>query len=1254
MGVKKTQMPSGRGNGRNGRAKPKTAPRLKQAKSAIAPPPNVTGPTVVGIAGSAGSLAALQSFFGALPAETNMAFVVITHLSPDHESHLASLLQPHTQMAVTQVNRKLLVKPNQVYVIPPSKNILITDAHVDVADFEEPRNQRTPIDFFFRSLARSHRDAVAIILSGGGTDGSVGVKQIKEEGGLIMVQDPEEAEYPSMPNAAISTGLVDVILSTRALAARLIEYARHIPELPRDIETLEDHEWGLMQAILAQVQRRTKHDFSQYKRSTILRRVRRRMLLNSHPTLEMYLEHVRTHPAESFALLNDLLIGVTNFFRDHPAWDALKAEVLPSIFKNKGITDPIRVWSVGCASGEEAYSLAIVLLEVAASLDENRTIQIFASDIDDDSLARSREGLYPAAIEADVSPERLERFFVRQANHYQVRRELRDMLLFTPHSVLRDPPFSHQDLIVCRNLLIYLQRDIQQYVLDIFHYSLNPGGFLFLGNSETAAGKEDLFQTLDKGNHIYQTLPWRSEIPHVPTVPLVVRRTDQPHALAGLRPMPPRPSAEPYLLEEQHRKSLETFGPPSILVSGDYTILHVSDTAGRYLNQPKGPITSELLRLARPELQAELRACLFQALEKNRSTVSAPLLLHLDGVPRLVIISVNPRTEPTQSGQAAEKQALIVFLEDDPLPEPLTEFDMERAEGRNLDQLTLRASQFEVEVRRLRDQLQSTQEEYDSSTEEMKAANEELQSINEEYHLTTEELETSKEELEAVNEELQTVNNELKGKLDEISRAHRDLENVMGAMEIATLFLDHGLRIVRYTPGLSDFFNILKTDIGRPIDHLSNKLGDYAELARDAQHVLNTLSVIDREVRATNGEWYLIRLRPYRTIEDKIEGVVITFVDVTPLKKAENQLRQLNETLEGRVETRTQELQAANLRLEQISNLFSTLFNVNPIPTSLTRLEDGRFIDINVAYTAFFGVTREEAVGRTSRELLLPFQGSQRAVLVREVKKNGVVRDVEMELTLRSGEHRTVLASLQYLDLDSTEALLSAFIDITPRVEAERQVRTLAASLTAAEQKERYRISKILHDDLQQRLFAIKMQLSFLRTADQGNSQEGVQAEVEDLENWLSDAIETTRRLSVDLSPVILQGKSLSDSVAWLVDDMRERYGLDTDYRVKGELPDLDDHLRVLLFEALREFMFNVVKHSDVLKADLVLEHAAGNVRVSLTDHGKGFDTERVLNDPKTSRGLLDMSNRLQLLGCEMSVVSRPGDGTQITIEVPV
>ncbi len=620
---------------------------------------------VVGIGASAGGLKALQSFFDALPSDTGMAFVVVTHLHPEHESHMAEILQAHTQMPVNQVNDMLSVERDHVYVTPPNRRIVVSDTHLDTSEFEEPRGLRTPIDYFFRSLASVHRDAVGVILSGGGTDGSIGIKAIKEQGGLLLVQHPDEAEYDSMPRAAISTGLADLILPVGELAMKLVEYSQQPLRLPRDAEDLTKQDLEMIQRILAQVNVRTGHDFSQYKRATILRRIQRRMQLNGYATLEAYLDYLRHSASEAHSLFNDLLIGVTNFFRDREAWDVLAEQVIPPLLAQRETVGPLRAWTIGCATGEEAYTLAMLLIEQAAKLEVPPKIQVFASDLDDYALMQAREGYYPAAIEADVSPERLNRFFVLEGDHYRVQRELRDVVLFTNHSILRDPPFSRLDLISCRNLLIYLQHEMQDKVFEIFHYALNPGGFLFLGGSESADTTHELFQTVDKTHHIYQPRPWRGEHLNVPMLPLSVGRLQNTgtlkmpgHAIQRFADDSPAPG-------ELHLEMLEAFGPPSILINETGLILHLSDTAGRYLLQPRGTITSDLLKLVRPELQYELRTILYQAFDRSKTIVSRPVPVHFNGDLRLVTLFIRPHRPQTEQQAQPERQALVVFLEDE-------------------------------------------------------------------------------------------------------------------------------------------------------------------------------------------------------------------------------------------------------------------------------------------------------------------------------------------------------------------------------------------------------------------------------------------------------------------------------------------------------------------------------------------------------------------------------------------------------------
>jgi two-component system, chemotaxis family, CheB/CheR fusion protein len=1211
--------------------------------------------TVVGIGASAGGLKALEEFFGALPGDTGMAFVVITHLHPEHESHMAELLQRHTPMPVIQVNGLVRAEKDHVYVIPPNRRLMMQDSHIDTAEFQEPRGQRAPIDYFFRSLARGHPNSVGIILSGGGTDGAVGVKAIKEEGGLLMVQLPEEAEYDSMPRAAIGTGLADVVLPVRELADKLVNFTKFTPPLPTDVEDLTEKQQEMMRRIIANVHARTGHDFSQYKRSTLLRRLQRRMQIHGRHTLEEYLDYLRQNTMEASALFNDILIGVTSFFRDRESWEKVANQVIPQILQNKGTENggTVRSWIIGCSTGEEAYGLAILLFEAIDRRDVRPQIQIFASDLDENSIRYAREGLYPTAIEADVSLKRLERFFVREGDYYRVRREIRDVVLFTHHSVLRDAPFSRLDLISCRNLLIYLEREIQNTVFDVFHYSLKPGGYLFLGSSESAESIPDLFQTVDKAHRIYRAKPWSHQQPHIPTLPLTVGTPT--HAERYAQPHAPRTHSmvEIPRLSEQHHRALEAQAPPSVLINEKYAVLHVSETAGRYLIQPTGPITTDLLKLVRPELQMELRAALFRAFDKEQAILTPPVPVRFNGDPHHVILSVKPQIRTTGDQRKPERQALVFFLEDDredDREKASTEASREQDEARK----NTLVMQLETEVRRLREQLQASIEEYESSSEELKASNEELQSINEEYRSATEELETSKEELQSVNEELQTVNYELKSKLDEISRSHSDLENLMSATEIAMLFLDRELLIRHYTPGMRDLFNIMPGDRGRPIKHLTHTLR-YGQFLEDAGEVLRTLVPIEREVQGETGGWFLVRMRPYRTIEDRIEGVIFTFVEITRLKKAEAELIELNATLEQRVLERVREVDEANRRIAQARDLFYALFETNPIPTVLIRQEDEVFLHANVEFLDYFQMQANQVIGQSASDfsLDLGLKDNAQEELRTQLQREGRIRNVEFEIEHPSGTTRIILASLQVLVLEETNALITTFIDITERVQAEQQIRALASELTATEQAERHRLSQILHDDLQQRIFAVQMQMSFLKDAYEKNDLKAFEVDFPQLEEWLAEAIKVTRQLSVDLSPPILHGEGLMEAVIWLAAQMNEQYGLKVNIKANGTPADLDERVRVLIFYAIRELLFNIVKHSETLEAAVLFEHEDTRLLVSVRDRGRGFDSAEIMNNPQLAHGLLVIRDRLNLLGCRMEINSQPGVGTEALIDVP-
>ncbi len=829
-------------------------------REATNPPPV----TVVGIGASAGGIEALREFFDALPDDLGLAYVVVVHLAPNHESELATILGRCTRMSVVEVNdsKHLPIEPNCVYVIAPDRKLEISDTAIAASPFEQPLGRRAAIDTFFRSLAASYGDAFAVILSGGGSDGALGARAVKEAGGVVLVQDPQEAAHDAMPHAAIAADVADIVLPVRELAQRLAELARHRGKLVEFIRRTaepktDDDQEAVLKRIFDVVRARTGHDFTRYKRPTILRRLARRMQLVHCATLEEYSAHLRENPEEVRALFDDFLISVTSFFRDPETWDALREQAVAPIVEQAGSDEPIRCWVPGCATGEEAYTVAILFREEIGRRGKHCDLVIFGSDVDEASLATAREGVYPAAIVADLSEQRLARYFRAEGDHYRITNEIRDSVVFALHSVFRDPPFSKLHLISCRNLLIYLDRELQTQLQHVFRYGLRDDGYLFLGISEAA--DPELFEPLDQQNRIFRTRSnSRSStavrLTQLPTLPLGPLSVDRLRDRGRVRRS----------VAELHVEALEALAPPSVLIDDHWNIIHLSENAGRYLHLRGGPPSATLTELVPAELLDELRAALHQAFELHEASLSAFVPVRFNGAARLVAVLVHPRT----SVEGRDQQALVTFLEGGPARSP----DAARPQSTDEVVVGLR-DRLRVSDQRI----EHMQQEHGMAYEDLRAANEELQSLNEEYRSTTEELETSKEELQSVNEELQTVNHELKAKLEEVSRSNNDLENFIAASDVPMLFLDRSLCIKRYTPALLQIFNIKNHDHGRPIADLTHNL-QYGDLGRDAARVLSDLTPIERSVEDRDGRPWLVRMRPYRTGEDKIEGVVLTLV----------------------------------------------------------------------------------------------------------------------------------------------------------------------------------------------------------------------------------------------------------------------------------------------------------------------------------------------------------------------------------------
>ncbi|QEZ45755.1 CheR family methyltransferase [Cupriavidus oxalaticus] len=837
---------------------------------------------VVGIGASAGGIEALIQVFDGLPARTGAAFVLVVHLAPDHASNLAPVLQAHTTMPVRQVTDTTRIEANHVYVIAPNHSLTMIDGYLRVGPQERRDGRGAAIDLFFRSLADAHRQrAVCVVLSGAGSDGSVGLTRIKELGGITIAQEPEEAEYSSMPRAAISTGLVDFVMRTNEIPQRLLDLwntASHIqlPKPPDEEDALEpappsESNERALREIMVILRTRTSHDFRHYKRATVLRRIERRLQVNGLTDLQQYRDYLHLHPEETAPLLQDMLISVTNFFREKEAFDLLRADVLPRLFQDRTENDSIRVWAPGCATGEEAYSLAMLLQETSSQTLDQLPFQVFATDIDERAVAIARNGLYPEPIIADVEPARVRQFFTKDGTHFRVRKELRERVLFALHNVLSDPPFSRLDLICCRNLLIYLDREAQAEILRTFHFALRPGGYLFLGSSEAADSVSNLFSVVDKKARIYRAnVAVRVETP----LPLSAGMLNARSPVTVLQPAGKRK----FSFGDLHQRLIEQHAPPSVLVSRDSEIVHLSDRAGRFLQYAGGVPSHNIIGAVRQELRLELRTAIYQALQTNHSVEARRVQLERDG--RQFFVNMTAR--PVHDAEANGDFVLVLFdeVEDSMSATP---------RGQAADERDPMIAQLERELHRTKEQLQATIEQSETSTEELKASNEELQAINEELRSTTEELETSKEELQSINEELTTVNAELKSKVEETGKINDDLQNLIMANDIGTVFVDRNLRIKRYTPRATDVFSIIPSDIGRSLLDITHRL-DYDKLADDAGEAFDSLRLIEREVKSNDGCWYLARFLPYRTTEDRIEGAVLSFIDITSRRTAEERL----------------------------------------------------------------------------------------------------------------------------------------------------------------------------------------------------------------------------------------------------------------------------------------------------------------------------------------------------------------------------
>lgn len=860
---------------------------------------DIKGFPIIGIGASAGGLDALERFLANVPEKSGMAFVIIQHLDPTRNGILVELLQRSTSMDVLQVSGRTSVKQDCVYVIPPNKDMSINGGELHLFDPVLPRGLRLPIDFFFRSLADGLQDqSIGVILSGMGTDGTLGLRAIKDKGGAVFVQEPQSAKFTGMPSSAIDAGLADVVSPVEMLPAKIIAYLRHKHSIHMPETAIADQTQNTLGKVLILLQEHTGHDFSSYKKTTVYRRIERRMGIHQINEIADYVSFLQENPKELELLFKELLIGVTSFFRDPAEWELIKEQVFPVLLAGRAPSQSLRAWIPACATGEEAYSLAIIFKEVLEQLKpaHNYTLQIFATDLDSDAIDKAREAVFPVNIAADVSPERLSRFFIPVERGYQVAKSIRDMVIFAPQNIIMDPTFTRLDILSCRNLLIYLTQEMQKKLLPLFHNSLNPGGFLFLGSSETIGSFDELFEPLKGKSRLYRRLdsPMRAEPVEFPSSFVRVLTT----ASQPLKPPLNLQSLANQLL-------LERYSLPAVLVNDKGDILYINGKTGKYLEPAAGKANWNIFAMAREGLHHVLTDAFQKALRKKDAvTVKHAVVINNHGTQMF-----NFTVQPISAPEALRGMLMIVFT--DVLMHPET-----KVKGKRASVSSEQTAELERELEQARQELYVNCVEMQISQEELKSINEEWQSTNEELQSTNEEMTTSKEEMQSLNEELQTINQELQIKIDELSLTNNDMKNLLDSTEIAMLFMDKMLHVRRFTNQMSAITKLIPGDIGRPVTDIASELF-YPELAEDVKEVLRTLKSVEKQVDNLDGSWFNVRILPYRTLDGTIDGVVVTFVDITVSKTLEAVLLKTQATLEERVADQDGKLEQTEDRLKQ-------------------------------------------------------------------------------------------------------------------------------------------------------------------------------------------------------------------------------------------------------------------------------------------------------------------------------------------------
>lgn len=1163
---------------------------------------------IVGIGASAGGLEAFSAFLKALRVDTGMAFVLVQHMDPTHESLLNQLLAKQTAMPVIQVKDGMAVEPNCVYVIPPNSDMTIRDGKLRLVACHAGVAPHNPIDSFLCALAEDQRTrAIGVILSGIGSDGTKGLQAIKTEGGVTFAQDEMSARYSGMPMNAAATGCVDLVLSPDKISRELARMSRHpyleVAQPPISPELPPGKDANLFK-IFRVLRSATGVDFMHYKQTTIQRRISRRMMVRRCETLGQYVKYLEAHPDEAKDLFQDVLIHVTAFFREPKVLQTLQKMIFPRIIASLPPGKSVRFWVPGCSSGEEVYSIAFALREHLGEAAASTAMQIFGTDISDSNIQIARAAIYSQNSTAGLSSERLKRFFVKTEGGYQVVKPIREMCVFARHDLTKDPPFSRMDLISCRNVLIYLQPTLQRKVLDFLHYALKPSGFLILGKSEGVSASRNLFVLEDRKANIYSKL-------QAVTRPLPEFRVVEHEKSA--EPLPSAPQLAPLseLRKTVERMILDRYAPSGLIVDPRLRIIHFQGDTSSFLRPASGEPSFDLLKLVRPELMLEIRSAVQEAKKLGIPARREGISFKRNGKVHRTDIEIVPIESPTGKGTVY----LVLFRNQRAsIEEKLTPASVKKA-----------AMKAEIEERErlrkqvtsLQGQLRSLMEDHEAATEELRAANEEILSSNEELRSTNEELQTAKEELQSTNEELTTLNDELQNRNLELSQTASDLNSLLNAVEIPIVILGNDRSIRRFTPTGEKLLNLISSDVGRPIGQIRTNI-EIPDLDQMASEVIERGVSVEREVRDHKGHWYALRMRPYVTAEDRIEGILIVLVDIHDIKQYATAII---ETMRG--------------CLLVLDSHFRVLL-------------------ASPGFYKTFEVKREETESRLLWEL---GSGQWNILQLRELlekvlpEKQEVV-DYEVEHDFPSIGRKTMLLNARqlYPTESGSPKILLVIEDITARKVEEEKSHQLTARLMTTAEDERKRIARELHDSFGPRLASLNLQVSQVK--DLLSSQPDLAEEVDKARNQIGDLAKATHDLSQQLHPSVLSQLGLKTALESECASYSQQYGIAVSFSTKNVPERIPDSTALCLYRVAQAGLENIRKHAQTQEASITLAGKGNEIVMIIRDFGKGFDLEAARTEG--GLGLVSMEERVRLANGRLRIKSKPGEGTKVEVRIPL